>query len=121
MAKISTSGIGLAYARALAKEGADVMINGFGDPKAIEEERARIESEFKVKCVYNGADMAKGDEVEAMIADAADEIGKVGLGVHTIELAALDQGEEDRGALTAAVLAAKAEAATSGVRATRAG
>lgn len=42
----STSGIGLAIARALAKEGADVMINGFGDPKAIEEERAKIEREY---------------------------------------------------------------------------
>jgi len=73
----STSGIGLAIARALAKEGADVMINGFGDPKAIEEERAKIESEFKVKCVYNGADMAKGAEVEAMVEDAAEKLGTV--------------------------------------------
>ena len=73
----STSGIGLAIARALAREGADVMINGFGDPKAIEEERAGIEREFKVRCVYNGADMAKGDEVEAMIRDAAAKLGTV--------------------------------------------
>jgi 3-hydroxybutyrate dehydrogenase len=73
----STSGIGLAIARALAKQGADVMINGFGDPAAIEAERAKIESEFKVKCVYNGADMAKGAEVEAMIKDAAERLGTV--------------------------------------------
>jgi 3-hydroxybutyrate dehydrogenase len=73
----STSGIGLAVARGFAKEGADVMINGFGDPKAIEEERAKIEREFKVKCVYNGADMSKGDEVEAMIKDAAEKLGTV--------------------------------------------
>jgi 3-hydroxybutyrate dehydrogenase len=73
----STSGIGLAVARALAREGADVMINGFGDPKAIEDERAKIESEFKVKCVYNGADMSKGDEVEAMVRDAAARLGTV--------------------------------------------
>ena len=43
----STSGIGLAIARALAKEGADVMINGFGDAKAIETERAGIEKRFR--------------------------------------------------------------------------
>ncbi len=73
----STSGIGLAIARALAKEGADVMLNGFGDPAAIEAERAKIEAEFKVKCVYSGADMAKGHEVEAMIRDAAENLGTV--------------------------------------------
>ncbi len=78
----STSGIGLAIARALAKEGADVMINGFGDPKAIEDERAKIESEFKVKCVYNGADMSKGAEVEAMIRDAAEKLGTVDIVVN---------------------------------------
>ena len=73
----STSGIGLAIARALAKEGADVMINGFGDARAIEAERAGIEKEFGVKCVYNGADMSKGAEVEAMIADATAKLGTV--------------------------------------------
>jgi 3-hydroxybutyrate dehydrogenase len=73
----STSGIGLAIARALAKEGADVMINGFGDAKAIEAERAGIEKEFGVKAFYNAADMSKGSEVEAMIADAAAKMGTV--------------------------------------------
>ena len=73
----STSGIGLAIARALAREGADVMINGFGDAKAIEAERAAIENEFGVKCVYSGADMSKGAEVEAMIADATAKLGTV--------------------------------------------
>ena len=73
----STSGIGLAIARAVAKEGADVMINGFGDAKAIEAERAGIEKEFGVKAFYNAADMSKGSEVEAMIADAAAKMGTV--------------------------------------------
>jgi 3-hydroxybutyrate dehydrogenase len=73
----STSGIGLAIARALAKDGADVMINGFGDAKAIEAERAGIEKEFGVKAFYNAADMSKGSEVEAMIADAAAKMGTV--------------------------------------------
>jgi 3-hydroxybutyrate dehydrogenase len=73
----STSGIGLAIARALAKEGADVMINGFGDAKAIETERAAIEKELGVKAFYNGADMSKGADVEAMIADAAAKMGSV--------------------------------------------
>ena len=73
----STSGIGLAIARALAREGADLMINGFGDAKAIEAERAGIEKEFGVKCVYSGADMSKGDEAEAMIADATAKLGTI--------------------------------------------
>ena len=66
----STSGIGLAIARALAKEGANVVINGMGDPQAIETERAAIEKEFSVMAFYNGADMAKPAEIAAMIADA---------------------------------------------------
>jgi 3-hydroxybutyrate dehydrogenase len=73
----STSGIGLAIARALAKEGADVTINGFGDAKAIEELRAGIEKDFGVKAFYNGADMSKGKEAEALITDAVQRMGTV--------------------------------------------
>jgi 3-hydroxybutyrate dehydrogenase len=73
----STSGIGLAIARALAKEGADVVINGFGDQAAIDAERARIEEEFGVKAFYNGADMSKGAEIEAMVADAQSRMGSL--------------------------------------------
>ena len=58
----STSGIGLAIARALAKEGANIMINGMGDAVAIEAERATIEKEFGVTAIYSGADMTKPDE-----------------------------------------------------------
>ncbi|WP_424133014.1 3-hydroxybutyrate dehydrogenase [Roseiarcus sp.] len=73
----STSGIGLAIARAFAKEGADVVINGFGDKDAIETERSGIEKEFGVKAFYNGADMSKGAEIEAMIADAQSKMGSL--------------------------------------------
>jgi 3-hydroxybutyrate dehydrogenase len=73
----STSGIGLAIARALASEGADVVINGFGDKAAIEAERAKIEKEFGVRAFYNGADMAKGPEITAMIADAQNRMGSL--------------------------------------------
>ena len=47
----STSGIGLAYARAFAKQGANVTINGFGDKDAIEKERRGIEKDFGVKAM----------------------------------------------------------------------
>ena len=73
----STSGIGLAIARALARQGADVVINGFGDKAAIEAERAKIEKEFGVRAFYNGADMAKGPEIEAMIAEAQGHMGSL--------------------------------------------
>src|SRR5208282_5367575 len=73
----STSGIGLAIARALAKEGADVVINGFGDKAAIEGERVRIEKEFGVKAFYDPADMSKGPEIEGMIAEAVRKMGSL--------------------------------------------
>ncbi len=66
----STSGIGLAIARALAREGANVVINGFGDKDAIENARAGIEKEFGVKALYSNADMARPAEIAGMIAAA---------------------------------------------------
>ena len=73
----STSGIGLAIARALAKQGADVTINGMGDPAGIEKERSAIEAEFGVKAFYDGADMSKPDEIAAMIATAQGKMGSL--------------------------------------------
>ena len=73
----STSGIGLAIALAFAKEGADVMINGFGDASVIEAMRAGIETEFGVKAFYNGADLSKGADAEALVADAIAKMGGV--------------------------------------------
>jgi len=73
----STSGIGLAIARALAKEGANVVINGFGKPEDIERERAGIETEFGVKARYSAADMSRGDQIAAMIAEAHEAFGSV--------------------------------------------
>ena len=71
----STSGIGLAYARALAAEGANVTINGFGDAAAIEKERSGIEKDFGVKAVYSAADMTKPAEIADMIKTAETTFG----------------------------------------------
>jgi len=71
----STSGIGLAYARALAGEGANVLINGFGDAADIEKERASIEADFGVKAIYSPADMTKPDDVAGMVALAEKTFG----------------------------------------------
>ena len=73
----STSGIGLAYARAFAAAGANVVINGFGSPEDIEKERAKIASDFKVKAIYSPADMTKPAEIAGMIALGETTFGSV--------------------------------------------
>jgi 3-hydroxybutyrate dehydrogenase len=73
----STSGIGLAIARGLAGAGANVVINGFGTPADIENERSRIETDFKVKAVYSPADMSKPAEIAEMVALGQKAFGSV--------------------------------------------
>ena len=73
----STSGIGLAVARALAREGAGVMLNGFGDAGAIEAIRAGLAEEFGTTVLYSPADMAKPAEIAAMVAEAERKLGSV--------------------------------------------
>ena len=73
----STSGIGLGIARAFAREGANVILNGFGDAAEIESLRAGIERDFGVKVRYDGADMSKPDAIEAMMKKAIAEFGSV--------------------------------------------
>ena len=71
----STSGIGLATARALAADGANIMLNGFGEAAAIEKERSGLEKEFGIKALYSPADMSKPAEIAAMIAATEKEFG----------------------------------------------
>lgn len=73
----STSGIGLGIARALAAEGADIMLNGFGDANEIEKLRAGLAEEFKVKVAYDGADLTKPDQVEAIVKKTQGELGSL--------------------------------------------
>jgi 3-hydroxybutyrate dehydrogenase len=73
----STSGIGLAMARALAAAGANVTINGFGDKAAIEKERSGIEKEFGVKALYSAADMTKPAEIADMVKTAEKTFGSL--------------------------------------------
>jgi 3-hydroxybutyrate dehydrogenase len=73
----STSGIGLAYARAFASAGADVVLNGMGPTAAIENERAAIEAEFQVKAIHSAADMTKPAEIADMIALGERSFGSV--------------------------------------------
>ncbi|MCC2652149.1 MAG: 3-hydroxybutyrate dehydrogenase [Microvirga sp.] len=73
----STSGIGLAIARAFAKEGANIVLNGLGDEAEIEKTRAGIETEFGVKAVYSPANMLKADEIEEMVRLGERSFGSV--------------------------------------------
>jgi len=73
----STSGIGHAIALAFAKEGANVVLNGFGDAGEIEKIRAGIESEFGVKAIYSPADMTKPQEIEEMVRLGEKTFGSV--------------------------------------------
>jgi 3-hydroxybutyrate dehydrogenase len=73
----STSGIGLGIVRALAADGADIVMNGFGDAGAIEKLRSGLESEFKVRAIYSPADMSKPAEIEAMVKEATAKLGRV--------------------------------------------
>ncbi len=73
----STSGIGLGIARALAGQGVNVMLNGFGDAAQIEQTRAALAAETGVTVLYNGADMSKGAEVAGLVAAAEQAFGAV--------------------------------------------
>ena len=69
----STSGIGLGIAKALARQGANVVLNGFGDAEGPQAEVAAL----GVKVAYHGADMSKPTEIEAMMKFAAERFGRV--------------------------------------------
>ncbi|BDL42262.1 MAG: 3-hydroxybutyrate dehydrogenase [Methylorubrum extorquens] len=73
----STSGIGLAIAKSFAKDGANVVLNGFGNPEDIERTRSGIESEFGVKAVYSPADLTKPDEIGGLIALSVETFGSI--------------------------------------------
>ena len=69
----STSGIGLGMALCLARQGANVVLNGFGDAQGPQAEVAAL----GVKVGYHGADMSQPSEIEAMMAYAQTEFGGV--------------------------------------------
>jgi 3-hydroxybutyrate dehydrogenase len=73
----STSGIGLGIARALAAEGADIMLNGFGEVAEIEEVRRSLARDHKVKVAFNGADISQPAQIRDMIRKTGEELGGV--------------------------------------------
>ncbi|WOE76510.1 3-hydroxybutyrate dehydrogenase [Alterisphingorhabdus coralli] len=73
----STSGIGLSCAKALAAEGANIIINGFGDVDAIEQERIALEELSGAKAAYSGADLTNPQAIAEMFAMAEADFGGV--------------------------------------------
>jgi 3-hydroxybutyrate dehydrogenase len=73
----STSGIGLAMAEALAGAGAQLVLNGVGEPSAIEAARAGLEARTGVAVAYHGADMTRPDEIARMVAFAGERFGRL--------------------------------------------
>lgn len=73
----STSGIGLGIARALAARGADIVLNGFGPPDAIEAERISIVETFGVSADHSGADMSRPDAIADMIDHIVAQSGRL--------------------------------------------
>ena len=65
----STSGIGLAIARALSDAGAKVMLNGFGDPAEIDKIKAELGA------AHDGADLSDPAAIEQMLARCGEELG----------------------------------------------
>ena len=113
----STSGIGLAYARAFAGAGANIVINGMGAPADIEKERAAIESDFKVKAVHSPADMTKPAEIAGMIALGEKTFGSVDVLVNNAGIQFVSPIEEFPIEKWDAIIAINLSSAFHGIRA----
>ena len=86
----STSGIGLGIAKALARQGANIVLNGFGDVEGPKAEVARL----GVKVGYHGADMSKPAEIEDMMKAAAAQFGRVDILVNNAGIQHVAKVEE---------------------------
>jgi 3-hydroxybutyrate dehydrogenase len=73
----STSGIGLGIATRLAAEGANIVLNGFGERVDIERVSRELKTNYQVNVTYDAADMTKPAEIAAMLAQAVAQFGAV--------------------------------------------
>jgi 3-hydroxybutyrate dehydrogenase len=102
----STSGIGEGVARALAAQGANIMLNGFGDAAAIEKLRAELAAKHGVQVFYNPADLSKAAECAALIEDAEKRLGSVDILVNNAgiqHVAPIDEFPTDKWDLIIAI------------------
>jgi 3-hydroxybutyrate dehydrogenase len=113
----STSGIGLGIATELAKAGADLVLNGFGDAGEIERIRSGIERDHGVRVVYDGADMSKGDAVRELIARTIEKFGRLDILVNNAGIQFTAPVDEFPAAKWDAILAINLSAAFHGIAA----
>ena len=113
----STSGIGLAIARAFAGAGANVVLNGFGAAADIEKERAAIATGFGVKAVHSPADMTKPAEIAEMIALGETTFGSVDILVNNAGIQFVSPIEEFPPEKWEAIIAINLSSAFYGIRA----
>lgn len=95
----STSGIGLAMAKALAGQGCNIMLNGLGDAAAIEATRKALADETGVEVAFNGADMSKPDQIRGLIQETADRFGGLHILVNNAGIqytSSIEEFPEDR-------------------------
>ncbi len=114
----STSGIGLGYARALAAEGASVMINGLGDRDAIDEHVAELIRTSGAGALYSAADMTKPDEIRAMVTECTARLGGPDILINNAgiqHVAPIDEFPEDRWDAVLAIILSSAFHATKAV------
>ena len=111
----STSGIGLGYARALAAEGASVMINGFGDRQEIDGYVADLIQTSNAGAMYSGADMTRPEEIRAMVADCTAELGSPDILINNAgiqHVAPIDEFPDDKWDAVLAIILSSAFHAT---------
>ena len=90
----STGGIGLGIATALAAQGADVLLNGFGDPAETEAVRRALTETYGVRTEYSPADMSRPPEIRRMVVDAMEAFGAVDILVNNAGIQAVAPVEE---------------------------
>jgi 3-hydroxybutyrate dehydrogenase len=113
----STSGIGLGIARELARLGADIVLNGFGDAAEIEKFRSGLERDHGVRVLYDGADMSKADAVRGLIEATIEKLGRLDILVNNAGIQFTAPVEEFPAAKWDAILEINLSAAFHGIAA----
>jgi 3-hydroxybutyrate dehydrogenase len=113
----STSGIGLAVLEALAADGADVVMNGFGEASAIQARRAELTERHGVRVSYDAADMSEPEEIKAMIDAARRAFGSVDILVNNAGIQHVEPIESFPEAKWNAIIAINLSAAFHTIRA----
>ncbi|OAF12882.1 3-hydroxybutyrate dehydrogenase [Bradyrhizobium centrolobii] len=113
----STSGIGLGIARELARLGADIVLNGFGNTSEIEAIHKGIERDHGVRVIYNGADMSKAEAVRGLITATVETFGRLDILVNNAGIQFTAPVEEFPAAKWHAILDINLSAAFHGIAA----